>query len=97
MKNATSVSSLSGLSQFRLTELKTLVRFPHSLMIGDRLQNFWRYLVAVWWYSEEPRVYHQQDRKGNWYYHIYDPITHQHFICDSETEAQIWLEKRYHQ
>jgi hypothetical protein len=97
MKNTSTISTIARGSELRLTDLKGLSRFPHSFLESDRLQKLWNYLVAVWWYSEEPRITQKQDKSGNWIYRVYDPITHQHLIFDSEQEVRIWLEERYYQ
>ncbi|MDJ1183693.1 hypothetical protein [Roseofilum casamattae] len=96
MKNVTSLSKTSGLSEFRLTELNTVRSFGDRAMASDRLRKLWNYLVAVWWNSEEPRIYQKQDKHGNWIYQIYDPVAHERFICDSEAEVRVWLEQRYY-
>lgn len=96
MKNTTTVPEITNISELRLTDLKSVPQFQ-SLFSGDRLQKLWNYLVAVWWYSEEPRITQKQDKNGNWIYRVYDPLTHQHFICDSEQEVRVWLEERYYQ
>jgi len=97
MKNTSSVLPITRTSKLRLTDLKSVLRFPHSLLASDRFQNFWNHLVAIWWYSEEPRITQKQDKSGNWVYHIYDPLTEQDFMCDSEQEVRMWLEQRYYQ
>ncbi|MDJ1181462.1 hypothetical protein PJF56_21590 [Roseofilum sp. BLCC_M91] len=97
MKNTSSVSEITRVSELRLTDLKSVLRFPHSILPGDRLQKLWNYLVAVWWYSAEPRIIQKKDTHGNWIYRVYDPLTHQHFMCDSEQEVRVWLEERYYE
>lgn len=97
MKSTSSVSEITRGSELHLTDLKSLSRFPHSFLASDRLQKLWNYLVAVWWYSEEPRITQKKDTNGNWIYRVYDPIAHQHFRFDSEQEVRVWLEKRYYQ
>ncbi|HBR00157.1 MULTISPECIES: hypothetical protein [Roseofilum] len=97
MKNTTTVPEITKGSQLHLTDLKSVPQLPHSIFPGDRLQKLWNYFVAIWWYSDEPRITEKKDRDGNWIYHVYDPLSHQHLMFDSEQEVRVWLEERYYE
>ncbi|MDB9528182.1 hypothetical protein PN498_19475 [Oscillatoria sp. CS-180] len=43
----------------------------------------------------EPRISKFYDLEGHVFWHIFDPLTQQRFLCVSETEVREWLERRY--
>jgi hypothetical protein len=46
-------------------------------------------------HSSEPKVWERQDRQGNVYYQVYDPLSRRSATFGSETEIRYWLEQRY--
>jgi hypothetical protein len=46
--------------------------------------------------GSEPQIQQRRDRAGKCYFKVYDPISHQSAIFDSEHEVRIWLEERYY-
>jgi hypothetical protein len=45
--------------------------------------------------GSEPRVWVRQDRQGNVYYQVYDPLSRRSATFSSESEIRYWLEQRY--
>lgn len=46
--------------------------------------------------NSEPRIWQSKDRKGNIYWHIYDPRTAQSSQFSSEAEVKAWIDGQYY-
>ena len=57
------------------------------------LKNMGRYLIAN---RTEPHVKQKCDRKGNYYWQVYEPISGSYLSFSSEREVRTWLENRYY-
>lgn len=57
--------------------------------LGEAISSSFRFNL-------EPHIQKHQDRQGNPYYRVYDPIERAHHTFTSEESVRIWLEGRYH-
>jgi hypothetical protein len=61
------------------------------------IQQLLKSVFTYFTHPSEPRIWKKCDRNGNFYFHIYDPVTGQFINLGSEQEVRCWLERRYYQ
>lgn len=59
-------------------------------LLGGYLQDW---MVS----RHEPTIEEKCDRNGHCYWRVYDPITQNYSIFDSENKVRVWLDQRYYQ
>lgn len=61
-----------------------------------RINGFRKSLVRTLMLDPEPYISEHQNRKGEFYYRVYDPDQDIHHTFDSEESVRIWLEERHY-
>jgi hypothetical protein len=64
------------------------------LKLSSDFEHLQQAIVHFIQHGSEPKVSRRQDRYGNLYYRVYNPLTGISAIFGSEAEVRWWLEQR---
>lgn len=61
-----------------------------------RINRFGKAFVRTLMLDPEPYISEHQNRQGEVYFRVYDPVQNAYHTFDSEESVRIWLEERHH-
>lgn len=98
MRDYRTLSSFDTISE--LAERSHVQSSPLQKIWQDFVQKvlrdfLWQNFVNVMLRDAEPKVWQKRDRKGNFFFQVYDPRTGQVARFSSENEVRAWIEERY--
>ncbi|MBF2075291.1 MAG: hypothetical protein IGS50_16235 [Synechococcales cyanobacterium C42_A2020_086] len=99
--NTEQLSSHSNLqSNIVPFDSRRVVKSPQKQVQPSEFHSFWNRLWnglnRLLTMNSEPKIDRKQDRQGNTYFRVYDPITGMTATFGSEPEVRLWLDQRYY-
>ncbi|MFQ4145060.1 hypothetical protein [Chlorogloeopsis sp. ULAP02] len=77
------------------TKLQLKSSYDSKSVLWKIVGIFWQKIVKLLQENQELQVYQKDDRNGNTYWQVYDPLTGKSFTSGSESDIRAWIEQLY--